>query len=98
MAGFQTEVVDDPSSSGFGKAQIGLAPRRSVSLSVASSNSPLSRRESFDTYPPFLETIPCLVLISGESGDSSPGPGLDEKGKIAVISANPERFSGEILR
>ena len=68
MAGFQTEVVDDPSSSGFGKAQIGLAPRRSVSLSVASPNSPLSRRESFDTYPPFSGTSRCLAVILGESG------------------------------
>ena len=59
---------------------------------------PLLRRGTVDTYPPFPENISCLAWIMGESGDSSPGPGLDEKRKIAVISADPERFSGEILR
>jgi hypothetical protein len=55
------------------------------------------RRGSVDTYPPFPENIFCLALIPGESGDSSLGLGFDRKGKIAVISANPERFSGEIF-
>ncbi len=55
------------------------------------------RRETVDTYPPFPRTIPCPAVIVGETGDSSLGLGFDRKGKIAVISANPERFSGEIL-
>jgi len=59
---------------------------------------PLLRRGTVDTYPPFPENISCLARILGESGDSGLGPGFDRKGKIAVISANPERFAGEILK
>jgi len=55
-------------------------------------------RETVDRYSPFPENISCLALISGMSGDSRLGLGFNRTGKIAVISVNPERFSGEILR
>jgi len=54
-------------------------------------------REMVDTYPPFPRNISCLALILCESSDSSLGLGFDRKGKIAVISADPERFSGEMF-
>ena len=55
------------------------------------------RRESVDTYPPFPENISFLRWILGESGDSSIGLALVGRGKIAVISTNPEGFFGRIL-
>jgi hypothetical protein len=54
------------------------------------------RREKVDTNPPFSRVTWRFSVDSGESGDSSPGLGFDAKGKIAVMSANPERFEGEI--
>src|SRR6266702_2368361 len=37
----------------------------------------------------------CLVQISGETGYSGFNLGLNGKAKLALFSANPERFSGE---
>jgi len=56
------------------------------------------RRKMPNEYPPFFdETICCLALILGKSCDSGCNSGLDAEAKLAVISANPERFSGERL-
>ena len=43
------------------------------------------------------ETIFCLVVIPGETGDSGPKSSLNYEGKLAIISAKHERFSGESL-
>src|SRR5712691_5070245 len=47
--------------------------------------------------PFFGEVTRCLALILGESQDSKRNPCLDRKAKLAIISAKPERFSGESL-
>jgi len=39
----------------------------------------------------------CLVLISGETGDSGHKSGLNSEAKLAIISAKHERFSEESL-
>ena len=58
---------------------------------------PLMRREVVDTYPPFSRKIRYLALIPWESAIQALVWALIGRGKIAVISANPERFSGENL-
>jgi len=48
---------------------------------------------------PFFGVVTrCLALILGESPYSGRTPGLDRKAKLAVISAKPERLSGESLQ
>src|SRR3989442_14787451 len=47
--------------------------------------------------PFFGEVTRCLASILGESQDSKRNPCLDRKAKLAIISAKPERFSGESL-
>jgi len=47
--------------------------------------------------PFFLEATRFLVGILGESQDSRLNPGLDREAKLAIISAEPERFQGESL-
>ena len=47
--------------------------------------------------PFFVEVTRCLALILGESLYSQRTPGLDRKPKLAILSAKPERFSGESL-
>jgi hypothetical protein len=64
---------------------------------MEASEQPLLRREKVDATPLFLERICWLAVIPGKSGDSGQGPGSDRRGKIAVISGNPERSEGEIL-
>ena len=56
------------------------------------------RREMVDAYPPpFSRVTHISSLDSGEPGDSSLNPGFDRKGKIAIMSGNSKRLSGEIL-
>src|SRR3989442_15357781 len=47
--------------------------------------------------PFFGEVTRCLALILGESLYSKRNPGFDRKAKLAIISAKPERFSGQSL-
>jgi hypothetical protein len=46
--------------------------------------------------PYFPETVSCLALILGESGDSGLGLGLDARAKDGRYSGIPERFMGEM--
>jgi hypothetical protein len=45
--------------------------------------------------PFFGEVTRCLALILGESLHSRRTLGLDREAKLAIISAKPERFSGQ---
>src|SRR3989441_9595389 len=61
-----------------------------------SSESPLMRRETLETFPPFSgEVICCLAGIPAESRDSGLGLGLDAEARSAVLSPCQERFHGQ---
>jgi len=55
------------------------------------------RRGTVDTYPPFPRVNSLSGADPGESGDSGLSLGFDERGKIQIISVNPERFEGEVF-
>ena len=57
----------------------------------------LASRDAWLTPPFFGEVTRCLAGFLGESRDSGRTPGVDRRAKLAIISAKPERFSGESL-
>jgi len=61
-----------------------------VSLSGLVSHA---ARGSVAKTPYFLETISCLAVIMGETGDSGPNPGFEVRGNSGESRAFSERFT-----
>jgi hypothetical protein len=49
-------------------------------------------RKTIEEYPFFGDVFFCLILISGESGDSGLNPGLKAEAKPVLFSASSDRL------
>src|SRR3989441_12889311 len=73
-------------------------PSHGTIVGTKNGESACASRDAW-LIPPFFWGVVtrCLASILGESQDSKRNPCLDRKAKLAIISAKPERFSGESL-